>query len=132
MRTQTAEINTLEDRRGSILALDKNSSNLELIRKFLGREGYRVIGVSSIEKFKEKILNEPAIKLAVIDVSGFDRRVWNCCEKLKMLDIPFLVISPKQSAMIKQQGINYGAEEIMVKPLSVKYFLSTISYLVNN
>ena len=132
MRTQTGETNTLDDRRAAILALDKNSSNLKLLGKFLGREGYRVIGVYSIEKFKEKILKEPAIKLAIVDVSGFDRRVWNCCEKLKMLDIPFLVISPKQSAMIKQQGIHYGARQVMVKPLSVKDFLSTIRDFVNN
>lgn len=132
MRTQTAETNTLDGRRGLILALDKNLSNLELLRKFLGREGYGVIGVSSIEQFKEKILKEPAINLAVVDVSGFDRRVWNCCEKLKMLDIPFIVLSPQQSATIKQEGINYGAEKIMVKPLILKDFLSAICNFVNN
>lgn len=132
MRTRKAETNTLDNNGGSILALDKNSSNLELLGKFLSREGYGVIGVSSIEKFQEKILKEPTIKLAVVDVSGFDRRVWNCCEKLKILDIPFILISPKQSVTIKQQGINYGAREIMVKPLNLKYFLTAIRNFVNN
>ena len=129
---QTEKKIFLEQNRTVILAVDRNSSNLALLSKFLSREGYEVIGASSIKNFEEKIIDETAIKLAIIDVSGFDKQIWNCCEILRSWDIPFLIISPKQSAVIKQQGMNYGAQQFLVKPLIVTEFLQIIKNLIED
>jgi len=132
MGLEQAEKDFPENGEITILAMDRNSSNLTLLSKFLSREGYEVVGVSSIENFEEAIASDLYISLAIIDVSGFDRRIWNCCEQLRCLGIPFLVISPQQSTLIKQQGINYGATQILVKPLMVKELLQIIQNLINN
>lgn len=132
MELEPAEKNFSEDGVVTILAINRNSSNLTLLSQFLTREGYEVIGLSTIESLEEAIAREIDISLAIIDISGFDHRIWSYCEQLRNLDIPFLVISPQQSALIKQQGMNYGARQILVKPLIVQEFLQIIENLTNN
>ena len=132
MGLEQTERNVSDDGTITILAMDRNSSNLTLLSKFLSREGYEVIGVSSIEDFEGAIASDLSIRLAIIDISGFDRFIWNCCEELRSLELPFLVISPQQSTLIKQQGMNYGAKQILVKPLMVQEFLQIIENLINN
>jgi hypothetical protein len=40
--------------------------------------------------------------LALVDITGFDRTIWERCEGLRHHKIPFLVLSPRQSASIQQ------------------------------
>ncbi|HAG85109.1 MAG TPA: response regulator [Cyanobacteria bacterium UBA12227] len=114
-----------------ILALDRNQRNLELLAQFLSREGYSVLPVSSLEEFEQIIISSQPIQLAIIDISGFDRNIWGCCEKLQKWNIPFLVISPRQSTAIQQESLSHGASSILVKPLVVREFLGIIRSLIN-
>ena len=53
-----------------ILAVDRNHKNLELLTQFLGREGYQVLTVSSIEEFEQALMHSKEINLALVDIAG--------------------------------------------------------------
>ncbi|MEO1378705.1 MAG: response regulator, partial [Cyanobacteria bacterium J06635_10] len=76
------------------LAVNSNHRNLELLNQFLSRDGYRVISASNLEEFDRAI--DTRINLGLIDITGFDRSIWQWCQKLQNQQIPFLIILPRQ------------------------------------
>ncbi len=115
-----------------ILALDHNQRNLELLTQFLGREGYQVLAVSSIEEIEQALMHSQEIDLALVDIAGFDRRIWEVCDRLRFQDIPFFVLSHKQNVAIQQQSLVHGARSMLVKPLVIKELLGIIRSLLGS
>ncbi|MEG4498400.1 response regulator [Microcoleus sp. F10-C6] len=113
-----------------ILAVDRNQRNLELLSQFLHKEGYQTMMASSFEEFGRAIDEPHKIGIALVDISGFDRRIWDCCEQLRSHQIPFLILSPKQSAVIQQESLCHGARSILIKPLAVRQLLSLVHSLL--
>jgi DNA-binding response OmpR family regulator len=115
-----------------LLTVNRNHRNLELLTQFLGKEGYQTLSASSLEEF-DQVLNEVnEIELALVDISGFDRRIWDYCERLRQEKIPFLVLSPKQSAAIQQESLVHGASSMLIKPLVVRELLGIIRSLLRD
>lgn len=85
---------------------------------------------SSFEEFALAIDPPHNIGIALVDISGFDRRIWDCCEQLRSHQIPFLILSPKQSAVIQQESLHHGARSILIKPLAVRQLLSLVHSLL--
>jgi DNA-binding response OmpR family regulator len=112
-----------------ILTVDRNQRNLELLAQFLNKAGYETLQVSSIEELEQAVSNTDDIGLALVDISGFDRSIWNCCQQLHDKGIPLLVLSPKQSAAIQQESFAHGARGVLVKPLVVKDLLGLVESL---
>lgn len=113
-----------------ILAVDKNQRNLELLAQFLGKEGYQVMKANSLEALEQALKSVEEIDLAMIDIAGFDRRIWNCCQHLREQKIPFFILSPKQSTALQNESLAYGARSMLVKPLVVKELLGIIHSLI--
>lgn len=113
-----------------ILAVDRNQRNLELLAQFLNNEGYQMLAANSLEDVARAIGQPARIGMALVDISGFDRRIWDCCEQLRNRQIPFLILSPKQSAAIQHESLCCGARSILVKPLIVKDLLSIVHSLL--
>lgn len=109
-----------------ILTVDINRRNLELLNKFLAKENYQTISASSLEEL-DRILNQSSkIQLVLLDISGFNSSIWERCERIKNRQIPFLVISPRQNAVIQQASLAHGAKNMLIKPLAIREFLSLI------
>lgn len=115
-----------------LLAVDRNPRNLELLTQFLSQEGYQICTVTTLEQFNQVLDESDEIALALVDISGFDRRIWKCCERLREAKIPFLVLSPRQSAAIQQESLAHGASSILVKPLVVRELLGLIRSLLGD
>lgn len=113
-----------------ILAVDRNQRNLELLAQFLGKEGYQVLNVSSLEAFEQALTNLQDIDVAMVDISGFDRRIWDGCQRLREEKIPFFVLSPKQSTALQNESLAHGARSVLIKPLVVKELLGIIHSLI--
>jgi DNA-binding response OmpR family regulator len=111
----------------NILAVDANRRNLELIAQQLGDAGYQTRGAASLEELDREI-GSPGnnVGLALIDLSGFDQRIWERCERLRQAGIPFIVIAAQRSPAVQREGIRHGASSILVKPLGVKELLELI------
>ena len=113
-----------------ILAVDHNSRNLELLSQFLGREGYQTRTAVDLQEFDQALAEADGIDLALVDIAGFDRSIWERCEALRHHKIPFLVLSPRQSTAIQQASLTHGAHGVLIKPLTVKDLLGLICSLL--
>jgi DNA-binding response OmpR family regulator len=113
-----------------ILAVDHNRRNLELLGQFLGRGGYQTRTAATLEEFDEVLAGVDNISLALVDIMGFDRSIWQRCEELRHHKIPFLVLSPKHTAALQQESLTHGARGVLVKPLVVRELLGLISSLL--
>ncbi|WP_321421975.1 response regulator [uncultured Methanobacterium sp.] len=113
-----------------ILALNHNQRNLDILIKILGEAGYEVGGVSSPAELDREVDIRENINLVLIDISGFNRNIWESCERLRILEIPFLVLSPHHHQAVEKQSMVYGANGFLVKPLVVKELLLLIKSLI--
>lgn len=115
-----------------IVSVGSNVRNLELLSQFLSREGYQAVNATGLEEFNIVMNQSTQIDLGLIDITGFDNGIWEWCEQLKIQQIPFLIISPRQNAVIQRQGIVSGANSILVKPLVIKQLLDLIKSLLED
>ena len=113
-----------------ILAVDRNRRNLELLTQFLEREGYQTCCAANLEEFDKVLEGSENINLALVDLSGFDKRIWGRCERLRNEEIPFLIFSPRQSTAIQQESLAHGARSVLVKPLVVRELMGLIRSLL--
>jgi DNA-binding response OmpR family regulator len=113
-----------------ILAVDRNHRNLELLSQFLGREGFQIRLAATLEEFDQALAEANSIGLALVDIAGFERTIWERCEGLRHHKIPFLVLSPRQSAAIQQASLTHGARGVLIKPLVVRELLGLIRSLL--
>jgi len=109
-----------------ILVVDSNRGNLEFLSQQLGQEGYQALTAASLEELDQAIQGEEKIALSLIDVSGFDRHIWERCEELHKAKTPFIVISARRSPTIQRHSMKHGASGLLVKPLDFKDLLEYI------
>jgi DNA-binding response OmpR family regulator len=113
-----------------ILAVDHNRRNLELLSQYLGQVGYQTRTSSSLEEVDLLLDQADEVRLALVDIGGFDHRIWERCQRLREQHIPFLVLSPKHSAALQQASVSAGARGMLVKPLVVRELLGLIRSLM--
>jgi DNA-binding response OmpR family regulator len=118
------------ENRPLILAASANRRNLELLAEFFEREGWSTLRVNSLAEFDHALNDSEKISVALLDLAGFDQSVWAHCEHLRELGVPFLVISPRQSAEVQRESIAQGARGMLVKPVAVKELIRLISGLL--
>ncbi len=113
-----------------ILTVERNPRNLELLNKFLTEKGFRTVGASNIEELDRRLGETESIGLALVDLAGFDKGIWERCDQLRQSGIPFLVISPQPSPGTQRAGLAHGASGVLVKPLVVKELVGMIRNLM--
>lgn len=112
--------------RVSVLLVNRNQRNLELLADFLSKEGYATFTACTLEEFDQALVAEESAGVALVDITGFDSGIWECCEQLRRKRKPFLVVSPRQSAAIQQASLSHGARSVMIKPLVIKELIGLI------
>ncbi|NYB53081.1 MAG: response regulator transcription factor [Methanobacteriaceae archaeon] len=113
-----------------ILALNRNQRNNDILIKILKKEGYDAYGFQDPAELDKEVQRREKINLVLMDISGFNRSVWESCERLRTLEIPFLVLSPQQHQAVEKQSMMHGAHGVLVKPLVVKELLILIKNLI--
>jgi signal transduction histidine kinase/DNA-binding response OmpR family regulator len=112
----------------TVLAIDDNPDNLDVIRKYLGDE-YRVIGLLSGENAvaKAKSVEPAAITLDIL-MPGKDG--WQVLRELKedpdTQDIPVIIISILDD---RRQAFSLGAAEYITKPMAKEVLLKKLRNL---
>jgi DNA-binding response OmpR family regulator len=109
-----------------ILVVDSNRSNLEHLSQLLEQEGYEMLTAASLEELDKAIQRKERIALSLIDISGFDKRIWERCEELHKAKTPFIVVSAQRSFTIQRHSMKHGASGLLVKPLDFKDLLEYI------
>jgi DNA-binding response OmpR family regulator len=114
-----------------VLLVDKNKRNSELISNLLKSESIDTISSCDYNEFDEALTFNRAFHLALIDVAGFDVNIWERCKILQEKQIPFIILSDKQSFVLQEQGMAHGAKGLIHKPVVIKHFLTLIQNMLN-
>jgi DNA-binding response OmpR family regulator len=109
-----------------IVVANSNQADLGLLSQQLVKEGYDTLDAASLEELDKIIRMSKEIDLVLIDLSGFDQRIWERCETLHKARIPYIVISPQRSPLIQRESMKHGASCLLVKPLGIKELLEYI------
>ncbi len=120
----------MSTRARTLLLVNRLLRNLQLLADFLAKEGYPTIFAATYEEIDLALANPPPLAGALVDITGFDVEIWVRCEQLRAAKIPFLVVSPRQSAAIQQASLSHGAKGVMVKPLVVKELIGVIQSIL--
>jgi two-component system alkaline phosphatase synthesis response regulator PhoP len=107
----------------TILVVDDNRDNLEIMRAFLDSRGYHVIcaldGKSALAKLEE---TQPALVLLDVMMPGMDG--WQVCRTIKNHPehgkIKVVMVTAKGGFEDKVEGMRSGADDYIVKPLDLK------------
>ena len=109
-----------------ILIVNTNRGELQTLAKELEQEGYVTIGAGSLEEMDSALEGQENIKLALLDLAGFDNSIWEYCDQLHEAKIPFIAIAPQRSPAIQRDSIKHGASGLLVKPLGIKELIEHI------
>lgn len=113
-----------------VLTVSSNSQNLVLLKRVLGKAGYEVITAAGLEAFDRAMDDKVQVSLALVDITGFDQRIWSRCEQLREGGIPFLLLGSRSDASLNHAGDHVGAASVLIKPLAVKELVSLVGFLV--
>ena len=109
-----------------VLLVSANRGELETLSSELGEEGYATVAAASLEELDGAIKKQEDIQLALLDIAGFDKGIWERCGRLHGAKIPFIVIAPQRSPAVQRESLKHGASGLLVKPLGIKELLEHI------
>ena len=114
------------DRRMKILLVEDDVEISEMLRKFLGTEGFEVVAVydgeSACRKFYEEEYSLVLLDLMIPKMDGME--VMNVIRKNST--VPIIILSAKDTDSDKSLGLGLGADDYVTKPFSVTEVLARI------
>ncbi len=118
------------DNQATILVVDDNHDNVEILRAFLESRGYRVVpasdGRSALAKLEEC---EPELVLLDVMMPGMDG--WQVCRAIKNHPdfggtTKVVMVTAKGAFEDKFEGLRSGADDYVVKPVDFKDLLEKV------
>ena len=113
-----------------ILLVTRNVKNAKLLGKALLDEGYRMRVATTVEEFASTVDSDEPIALALVDLTGFDSRIWPLCERLRSAETPLLMLAARKSPTIDRKGHEHGASSVLVKPVGVRELLGLMRVMI--
>lgn len=109
-----------------IVVIDDEPEMLELIKKYLLREGFQVFtGGSAQEAFQLTKNEKPDLIILDIILPGLDGL--EACQKIRQNTfIPILLISAKGDDADKVLGLGLGADDYLTKPFSLNELVARV------
>ena len=108
------------------LVVEDDANIAELLRLYLGRDGFEVMLVSDGAKADKSFdLFTPDLVLLDIMLPGKDG--WQICRELrKKSSVPIIMLTAKGETSDKVSGLEMGADDYVTKPFEVKELLARI------
>jgi CheY-like chemotaxis protein len=113
-----------------ILTAVNDRSQLELLAKQLGDEGYEIIAAASVPELITAIEKQGKISLAVVDMSAFDQSIWDQLDKLNNSKVPYIVLSPERSPSVQRDSLKHGASGLFTRGTRLRDLLEHIHVLL--
>ncbi len=112
----------------TILVVDDEKDILEMLKYNLEREGYNVLTAQNGKRALEQAQTHP--DLIVLDVMMPEMDGWEVCKRLKRNEksssIPILFLTAKGAEVDEVLGLELGAEDYIVKPISPRKLIARI------
>jgi len=109
-----------------ILVVDDNPEILDLVSRFLSRDGYRVSTAKDGHAMK-KVLADGRIDLIVLDLMLPGDDGLTLCRELRVTSkIPIIMLTAKGDEIDRVLGLEMGADDYVSKPFSSRELLARI------
>jgi DNA-binding response OmpR family regulator len=82
-------------------------------------------------EFDIALCSAAPVSVAIIDLTGFDESIWDCCKKLRKKSIPLLIISPGNNQKALWAGYEHGASGVLKKPVQMHELANYIRSLID-
>ena len=117
----------LDNSKKTILAVDDESSILDLLKFNLEKEGFNFISAEDGEEGINKVLNEKP-DLLLLDVMIPKMDGLSVCKKLRQenINIPIIMLSARGEEIDKVLGLEIGADDYITKPFSPREVIARI------
>ncbi len=109
-----------------IMAVDDELNILELVKLYLGREGYQVETVST---GKEALASFPRINpdLLLLDLMLPDMEGFEVCRQIRARSqVPILMLTARKEDIDKIVGLEMGADDYLTKPFNPRELIARI------
>ncbi len=114
--------------RETILIVDDEADILEMLKYNLQKEGYAVLTAKNGTTALEEVKRSP--NLVLLDVMMPEMDGWEVCRRIKRepktAAIPVLFLTAKGSEVDEVVGFELGADDYIVKPISVRKLLARV------
>ena len=117
----------LDNNKKTILAVDDESSILDLLKFNLEKEGFNFISAEDGEEGINKVLNEKP-DLLLLDVMIPKMDGLSVCKKIRQenINIPIIMLSARGEEIDKVLGLEIGADDYITKPFSPREVFARI------
>ena len=117
----------LDNSKKAILAVDDESSILDLLKFNLEKEGFNFISAEDGEEGINKVLNEKP-DLLLLDVMIPKMDGLSVCKKIRQenINIPIIMLSARGEEIDKVLGLEIGADDYITKPFSPREVIARI------
>lgn len=118
-----------------VLVVDDSITEVQFLRKILGREGFRVEaasnGLAGFEKAKSLKPDLIIMDVVMPEMDGFQatRKLHN--DEVTQ-DIPIIMVTSKDQATDRAWGLRQGAKGYLVKPVVVKELLAAVRAILSD
>jgi DNA-binding response OmpR family regulator len=110
-----------ETNRGRILIVDDDPNTLEILRRWLAREGYVTVSVDNGPAGLEALGKDP-VDVILLDVMMPGMDGLQVCEKLRehaaYRSIPVVLLTAKDDIETRSRGMQLGVSEYLTKPVN--------------
>ena len=112
----------------AILIVDDEADILEMLQYNLEKEGYTVLTARNGKSALEQVKHKP--DLILLDVMMPEMDGWEVCRRLKQdpktAAIPVLFLTARGTEVDEVIGLELGAEDYIVKPISMRKLLARV------
>jgi DNA-binding response OmpR family regulator len=115
-----------------VLIVGTDRGQLDSTAQQLEAEGYAVVCAASLEDIDRVIAGQSNVRLALIDLTGFDQTIWDRCDSLRQQKIPYIVITPQRSPAVQRDSTEHGASGLLVKTVGVKEIVNYVHTLLGD
>ena len=114
----------------NILVIEDEPDIRKNLEYNLGREGFKVFSVGSLNDAEEKLQNNNDFSLLILDLMLPDGSGLDLCKKIKSEpkteNIPIIILTAKDDEVDKVVGFELGADDYVTKPFSVRELILRI------
>lgn len=108
------------------LIVDDEKNICELIRLYLEKEGFKTITANDGEE-AVKIFKSASPDIVLLDVMMPKKDGWQVCRELRAeSNVPIIMLTAKGETIDKVLGLEFGADDYIVKPFEPKELVARI------
>jgi len=118
------------NKNGTILVADDEPKMRDLVKMYLGREGFEVIEAGDGERALE-LLKKSEIDLVILDIMMPKVDGLTACREIRRdYDIPVIMLTARGEEIDRVLGFELGADDYVVKPFSPRELVARVKALL--